>query len=103
MPQAPNLRESVTRDFCSDFCVFYGNAGRNILRADSLKQLDFTLGKRFHLTESKQLAFRSEFFNIFNHPTLNAPSGAINNSNGGRVSSTLNPTRQIQFGLKFLF
>lgn len=22
MPQAPNLRESVTRDFCSDFCVF---------------------------------------------------------------------------------
>jgi hypothetical protein len=81
----------------------YGTAGRNILRSDSLKQLDFTLAKRFRVTESKQLAFRSEFFNLFNHPSFSAPAGAINSSNGGQVSSTLNAARQIQFGLKFLF
>lgn len=81
----------------------YGTSGRNILRADGLKQLDFTLGKRFRITESKQLEFRSEFFNIINHPTFNAPSGAINSRNGGQVSSTLNAARQIQFGLKFVF
>ena len=81
----------------------YGNSARDILRADGLVQLDFTLMKNFKLTESKSLEFRSEFFNITNTPTFKAPSTAFNSSSGGQVSSTLNAARTIEFALKLFF
>jgi hypothetical protein len=81
----------------------YGTSGRNILRADGLSQFDFTLMKRFRMTESKSFEFRSEFFNIFNHPTFSAPSSAVDNSSGGQVGSTLNAARTIQMALKLYF
>jgi hypothetical protein len=81
----------------------YGNGGRNMLRADGLKQVDFTVIKIFPFTESKQLQFRAEMFNILNHPTFAAPATAINNSSAGQVSSTLNAARIIQLALKFRF
>ena len=39
-------------------------------------RLDLSLFKDFKLTERFRLQFRSEFFNILNHPNFNAP-GAI--------------------------
>jgi hypothetical protein len=81
----------------------YGTGGRNIVRADGLKQFDFTLLKNFPITEAKSVEFRSEFFNIFNHPTFAPPSTAINVSSVGQVSSTLNAARVIQFALKLRF
>ena len=59
--------------------------------------------KTFVIGESKQLEFRSEFFNILNHPTFSVPSTAINNSSGAQVSSTLNTSRIIQLALKLRF
>ncbi len=81
----------------------YGTGGRNTLRSDGLVQFDFTLMKHFRITESKSLEFRSEFFNIFNHPTFAGPSSAINLPNGGQIGSTLNAARIIQMALKFRF
>jgi hypothetical protein len=81
----------------------YGNAGRNILRADFLNQVDFTIIKVFRLSESKRLQARGEFFNILNHPTFSAPSTDITSSSGGQVSSTLNSARVIQLALKVSF
>jgi hypothetical protein len=81
----------------------YGNGGRNILRADALKQVDITVMKRFPITETKLFEFRAEMFNILNHPTFSAPSTAINASSGGQVGSTLNAARIIQLALKFRF
>jgi hypothetical protein len=62
------------------------------------------------------LQFRTEFFNIANHPTFNAPnfggngvgggSGNYTSSTFGEIGSTrTNPydARQIQFALKFYF
>jgi len=83
--------------------VRYGTGGRNILRADGWKQLDFTVMKQFPITESKQVEFRSEFFNFLNHPTFSAPGTNINSASGGQVASTLNAARIIQFALKFRF
>ena len=48
----------------------YGNGGRNTLRADSLKQVDFTLLKMFPITERTALQFRAEMFNVTNHPNF---------------------------------
>ncbi len=81
----------------------YGTGGRNILRADPLKEWDFALLKNFQVTESKTLQFRAEFFNLLNTPIFSAPSGSVNAASGGVVTSTLNAARQIQFGLKFYF
>jgi hypothetical protein len=81
----------------------YGTPSRNTLRADDLNELDFTLLKGFSLGEARSLEFRTEFFNMLNHPTFAAPSTTINSGSGGQVSATLNSSRQIQFGLKFAF
>jgi hypothetical protein len=51
----------------------------------------------------KQVEFRSEFFNIFNHPTFAAPTTTINSASGAQVGSTLNAARIIQLALKFRF
>src|SRR5262249_41024335 len=37
------------------------------------RRLDFSLFKDFQVTERFRLQFRSEFFNILNHPNFNAP------------------------------
>jgi hypothetical protein len=83
--------------------VRYGTGGRNILRADGLKQVDFTVMKLFPISEVKQVEFRGEFFNIFNHPTFAAPSATINSASGGQVGSTLNAARIVQLALRFRF
>lgn len=93
----------ATSAFVSPAQYTYGNGGRNILRANGLKQVDFTLMKLFPVTESKQFQFRAEIFNILNHPTFSVPSSAINSSSGGQVTSTLNAARIIQLALKFSF
>jgi hypothetical protein len=81
----------------------YGNAGRNILRADNLNQFDFTAMKEFPFTEIRRLQFRAEFFNLFNHPVFAIPGTNINSSSGGQVSSTLNSNRIIEFALRLYF
>jgi hypothetical protein len=45
-----------------------GTAGRNTERSKGINNFDFILGKQFALIEGKRLEFRTEFFNIFNHP-----------------------------------
>jgi hypothetical protein len=81
----------------------YGTGGRNILRADGLKQVDFTVMKLFPITEGKEIEFRGEFFNALNHPTFAAPGTNINSSSGAQIGSTLNAARIIQFALRFRF
>jgi hypothetical protein len=82
----------------------FGNAGRNIITAKGLTNIDLSIFKDFVITERTKLQFRSEFFNLPNHP--NFRSDSLNNSWGsasfGQYSSAW-PSRQIQFALKLLF
>jgi hypothetical protein len=73
------------------------------LFAGNLNELDFTLLKTFSLGESRRLEFRGEFFNLANHPTFAAPSTSINSGSGAQVSATLNSSREVQLGAKFMF
>ncbi|HXF13103.1 MAG TPA: TonB-dependent receptor [Terriglobales bacterium] len=81
-------------------------------------RLDFSLFKNFQVTERARLEFRSEIFNVFNHPNFNYPgfggngvvavSGAnnFNNSTFGEIGSTRDApydSREIQFALKLYF
>src|SRR5207244_3665828 len=47
-----------------------GNVGRNVLRGPGQNNVDFSIIKRFPIGESKNIEFRAEFFNLFNHVNL---------------------------------
>ncbi len=81
----------------------YGNAGRNILRANSLRDFDFSIFKKFPVKENSRLEFRAEFFNLTNTATFSAPNSVIDGGAGGRITSTATAPRQIQFALKYIF
>lgn len=80
----------------------FGTAGTGALIGPEFKSLDFSLGKNFKITESKRFEFRSEFFNFTNHPNFYRPETAFDNANFGVVTQALE-SRQIQFGLKFIY
>lgn len=80
----------------------FGDAGRNILRGPSRQNWDFSVLKNFHISESRYVQFRSEFFNVFNHTNFNNPNSQIDTAQGGRVFSAGDP-RIIQFALKLYF
>jgi hypothetical protein len=81
----------------------FGNAGRNIVRAQPLNQLDLGIFKNFRLPfESMKLQFRSEMFNALNHTNFTAPNGDRASASFGTIRGTY-PARQIQFGFKLMF
>jgi hypothetical protein len=98
----------------------FGNVGRNVLRGPKQTNVDFSIIKRFPISESKNIEFRAECFNLFNHVNFANPisnlnavtsSGGSIDSNGritnpgdfGRIISTSNNPRIIQFAVKFNF
>lgn len=80
-----------------------GNAGRNILRGDTLVNDDLSLAKRWSLGERRAFELRGEFFNVFNHANFGYPGTIVGTAQFGKVSSTLNPGRQVQIGAKIHF
>ncbi len=58
----------------------FGDLPRNALRGPSFRQFDLVLNKRFSLTESTSIEFRTEVFNIFNFANFALPSTTLNNA-----------------------
>ena len=48
----------------------FGSLGRNALRGPGNWSADFSMLKRFTIAEGKQVHFRAEAYNVFNHPHL---------------------------------
>jgi len=53
---------------------------RNALRGPNFRQFDLVFNKRFPITESTNLEFRTEIFNIFNFANFAVPSTTLNNA-----------------------
>ena len=83
----------------------YGTLGRNVLRGPRYSNTDLSIARAFPLgfREGLRLLFRSEFFNLFNHPNLGRPAGTIGNSDFGRITSTDGDPRILQISLKVEF
>jgi hypothetical protein len=97
--------------FSNPVAATFGNCSRNPLRGPWVGNEDISVMKFFQLAERKTLEFRMEMFNAPNHVELTA-GGQLSWNNGssptpsatfGRLTSTLNPMRQIQFALKLNF
>ncbi|WP_035350302.1 hypothetical protein [Edaphobacter aggregans] len=63
--------------------------GRNVLRGFGATQVDFAIQRQFQLTEKLRLNFRSEFFNIFNHPNFGFSNNNLTSPLFGRLTQTL--------------
>lgn len=81
----------------------YGNAGRNILYGPGRTNFDVSLFKDFPVREGMKFQFRSEAFNVMNHPQFGLPNASIGNRQAGIISSTVGNPRQLQLALRFLF
>ena len=97
----------------------FGTAPRDLLRGPGTWQIDLGAGKTISLWERVRMEFRSEFYNIFNHPQLGQPQSSFNPSNTtgfGSIINTVNTSivspvtpvgsgtpREMQFALRFQF
>lgn len=87
---------------------FRGTAGRNILTGPDFKSVDLSLVKNFRIDERRSLQFRGEIFNLFNRANFDLPSNSEDGelafqSTTGRIFATVGESREIQFGVKFIF
>jgi hypothetical protein len=91
-----------------------GSLGRNNLTGPSLSNLDFSILKDNFLgfvSDRLNVQFRVEAFNVLNHTNFAPPinNSTIFDASGnlvnaiGRIDTTQTPSRQIQFGLKFVW
>jgi hypothetical protein len=80
----------------------FGNEGRNVAQGPGFQQWDFSAFKNIRVAEAKDLQFRAEFFNIFNHPNFRLPDSDISSPTFGQIQEAL-PPRLIQLALKFMF
>jgi hypothetical protein len=92
----------------------WGDSPRDVARGPGVWQIDMGIGKQIALTERAELQFRTEVFNIFNHPQYGLPNATILVSGFGSITSTVNTTtpvspvgagtpREIQFALRLQF
>jgi hypothetical protein len=81
----------------------FGNAGRNILRTDSLNNVNFSVFKRFPLRERRDFELRGDFFDLTNHTSFGYPSDMVGTAQFGKVSNTRNSGRQVQLAAKIHF
>ena len=90
-----------------------GNAGRNILIGPGTSNFDFSIFKNFpvkKISESFNVQFRAEFFNVLNRPNFAPPvtpdntdifdSTGSDTGAAGLLTSTTTTSREIQFALK---
>jgi len=85
-----------------------GNANRTPLSGPDFVNTDFSIIKHFVPREGWRVDFRTEFFNLFNHPQFGAPGGNgsgadFNSPTFAVVNYTVNNPRLVQFGLKLAF
>jgi hypothetical protein len=79
-----------------------------VLRGPGINNFDFAVFKRTAIGEKMGVEFRTEFFNLFNHPYFSMPATGFGGAGFGVINSTVSggvasPERLIQFALKFEF
>jgi len=87
-----------------------GNVQRNTFYGPAYKNFDMVISKNTKLSERLRLEFRSEYYNIFNHPNFQQPDNFINDgSTFGQSSAEVGRNdgttgaRQLQFAMKLHF
>jgi outer membrane receptor protein involved in Fe transport len=80
----------------------FGDEGRNAVQGPGYVNWDASAFKNIRLSESKELQFRGELFNLLNHTNFRLPVSDIESPTFGQIQSDVSP-RVVQVALKFLF
>jgi hypothetical protein len=80
----------------------FGNVGRNTISGPGNISIDLSVFKNFPINDRVRVQFRSEFFNLVNHPNFGGLSTTFDSPSAGQLT-TAGASRQVQFALKFLF
>jgi hypothetical protein len=64
----------------------FGDEGRNSLRGPRLTVFNMSLAKDFNFGERVHLQLRSDWVNVFNHPSLNIPGQTFGAANFGQIN-----------------
>jgi len=83
-------------------CGVFGNVGSFGLDNPGLVYYDLSLFKNIKITERTSLQWRSEFFNIFNHPNWGAPQASATSATFTQITSS-GRSREVQFALKLMW
>jgi hypothetical protein len=116
-PRGRTVAEWINRAAFAAPAGEFGTAPRDLVRGPGTWQIDLSADKTFPLAEHGRLEFRSEFYNIFNHPQLGQPQSTFNPANTtgfGSIVNTLNTIspvtpvgsgtpREMQFALRLEF
>jgi hypothetical protein len=81
----------------------FGNSGIGSIMGPGQNNWDISIAKNTKITEGLSVQFRTEFYNVWNHPQFNPPVNNFADSTFGQIQSSSVPPRIMQFALKFLF
>ncbi|HEX3376486.1 MAG TPA: hypothetical protein VHS29_06470, partial [Candidatus Acidoferrales bacterium] len=120
--QSPNSANPPVNAVFPQCFNLRGNSGRNIINGPGITNLDFSVFKNNQIkriSETFNVQFRAEMFNILNHPNFATPGPGDGNTDifdgtgalqspatggiAGQLQRTSTPERQIQFALKVVF
>jgi hypothetical protein len=73
----PNTGAIVGGAFAIPSTLRQGTEGRNDIPGFGFTQVDLSIARSFALTERVSLQFRTDAFNVFNHPNFTNPDGYI--------------------------
>jgi hypothetical protein len=95
--------DSAGRFLPSATCQRFGSAGRNILRADGINNIDLGIIKNTNLAENVRLQLRADMFNATNTRNFGIPGAAV--TAGGFLNqwTTNGGNRRIIVGARLVF
>ena len=89
--------------FAGSGATGYGKTPRNSFRGPMQQNWDFSIQKKFRIKEGHEIQFRTDIFNVWNHPVFRFPSSVAlqTASTFAQITQTAVPARLIQFGLTY--
>jgi hypothetical protein len=116
-PCGPTTAGTTT---CDTYETGFGPTGRNVFRAPFQSRWDFSLQKMFKINERFHLKYELDVFNLFNHPSFDAPNNNVtlnpcfnpnpcytnpppSTQNIGYITDTIGGPRFIQMALHLTF
>jgi hypothetical protein len=105
IPAAPQLScvPAVTGGFCDPQPGQVGNLQLDAFNGPAYFDWDLSAAKDFSLTERFKLTFRTEAFNVLNHPVFLVSDQNINSTTFGQSTSTVSAPRILQMSLRLKF
>jgi hypothetical protein len=94
---------AVTGGFCNPQPGEVGNLQLNAFNGPTYFDWDLSARKDFAVTERMKLTFRTEAFNVLNHPVFFMGDQSINSLQFGQSFSTVSQARILQLSLQLKF